>query len=96
MSKSLKLRHRFFFSERICEQSVDVAVPHVDVKDMNQITPEIQQLRERSAMLIAGATVPPDTEEIAKVHELLIKVSKYGSVFEDEVIFPKAGSHTQR
>ena len=45
---------------------------------MIQVTPEIQQMRERIAkMTVAGATVLPDKEEIAKVRQLLTSLSEY-------------------
>ena len=75
-------------SDRICDRTVDISVPHVDVQDMVRFTPEIQKLRERSAMMIAGATVPPEKKDIAKVRQLLIKMTQYCTVFDDEVIFP--------
>ena len=57
------------FSERICEQIVNVGVSHIDAQDSRQ------RIEERLTRTW-NSPVPPDKEEVPKIHQLMARLSE--------------------
>ena len=64
--------------EHIAKQSDAVPPDTGEIAEVIQLTlHEVQQLKERIAKLIVHTTVPPDQEEIAKVRQVVTKLSEF-------------------